>query len=168
VAPEYRLKLEMMLANSASFRRQCVRIANEPFLMVHLRHLPGRLGRHVASYDLQNVGEPRRNRTGSWLKTCSLICALDYSPTSSPSIDQSNELACDPLLRSLTYATPASSLQAAVAASFRHRTARLSWLSSPLQTASGESGSSMSGTSPRPSRFVPCHVKYAATGRTTR
>lgn len=47
VVPEYRLKLEMMLANSASFRRQCVRIANEPFLMVHLRHVPGRLAGRV-------------------------------------------------------------------------------------------------------------------------
>lgn len=47
VAPEYRLKLEMMLANSASFRQQCVRIANEPFLMVHLRYVPGRLGGRV-------------------------------------------------------------------------------------------------------------------------
>jgi hypothetical protein len=44
VAPEYRLKLEMMLANSASFRRQCVRIANEPSLTVHLQHVPVRLG----------------------------------------------------------------------------------------------------------------------------
>ena len=59
---------------------------------------------------------------------------------------------------------PTLSSQAAGAASFRQSTARLSWLSSALQIASGESGSSMSGKSPRPSRFVPCHVKYAATG----
>jgi hypothetical protein len=43
VRPEYRSKLETMLANSPSFRRQCVRIANERSLTVHLQHVPVRL-----------------------------------------------------------------------------------------------------------------------------
>jgi hypothetical protein len=38
--PESRVLLETMLARSPSFRRQCLRIANERSLTVHLRHMP--------------------------------------------------------------------------------------------------------------------------------
>ncbi len=40
---EYRLLLETMLARSSTFRRQCLRIANEQSLAVHLRRTPARL-----------------------------------------------------------------------------------------------------------------------------
>ena len=43
VNAEYRLLLETMLARSSTFRRQCLRIANEQSLAVHVRHLPVRL-----------------------------------------------------------------------------------------------------------------------------
>jgi hypothetical protein len=43
VAPKYRVTLETMLARSPSFRRQCVRIANERSLTVHVHHMPVRL-----------------------------------------------------------------------------------------------------------------------------
>ena len=48
------------------------------------------------------------------------------------------------------------------------RWARANWLSSPFHSASGESRSSMSGGTPRPSRLLPRHEKYAATGSATR
>lgn len=41
--PGSRPLLETMLARSPSFRRQCVRIANDRSLTVHLRQVPGRL-----------------------------------------------------------------------------------------------------------------------------
>jgi hypothetical protein len=41
--PGYRSLLETMLARSPSFRRQCVRIANDRSLTVHLGPVPGRL-----------------------------------------------------------------------------------------------------------------------------
>lgn len=43
VDAEFRLMLETMLARSPTFRRQCLRIANQQSLAVILRHTPARL-----------------------------------------------------------------------------------------------------------------------------
>jgi hypothetical protein len=43
VASEYRSTLESMLVGSATFRRQCQRLANESSLRVYLRYVPAQL-----------------------------------------------------------------------------------------------------------------------------
>ena len=58
--PEYRALLETILARSSTFRRQCLRIGNEPALAVYVRRTPVRLTDGVrATTEISRQSESR-------------------------------------------------------------------------------------------------------------